>query len=81
MEAGKEHFELEFNGSMISVQELSLPGQVFFRITFENDSTPLIILRATNDQEQRFWTSMPEGRQALAERIGLLIEAFYRSKL
>jgi len=41
--------------------------------------TPVVVTRADNFQGGKFWTSIPEENQNLAEEIGPLIEAFYRS--
>ncbi len=35
---------------------------------------------ATNANNEKFWTSIPEGRQELAQQVGPLIENYYRSK-
>jgi len=55
-------------------------GQAFFRISSPGKEPPLTILRAVNFNGAKFWTSLPEGRQKLAEEIGILIEQFYRAK-
>jgi len=75
-----ETFDLEFGNSTIRVEEIKIPGQTFFRIKFSNQIPELKMLRATNAEQQKFWTSIPEGRQKLAEQIGPLIENHYRSK-
>jgi hypothetical protein len=74
-----EQFEMNFSDRMITVQQVQLPGQVFFKISFRPGEPPLVILRATGVDGQKFWTSMPEGQQELAEQVGWLIEQRYRS--
>lgn len=38
---------------------------------------PLVITRATGEDRARFWTSIPEGRQAEADQVGPLITRHY----
>ena len=73
-------FDLEFGVIQIRVEEIRIPGQTFFRVNFSNEIHQLTLLRATNAKGEKFWTSVPEGRQKLAEQIGPLIENYYRSK-
>ncbi len=75
-----ETFDLEFGSATIRVEQIQLPGQTFFRVNFSNEIPQLALLRATNSNGARFWTSIPEGRQQLAEQVGPLIEGYYRSK-
>jgi hypothetical protein len=74
-------FDLEYCLSTIRVEEIMIPGQTFFRVNFSNEIPELTLLRATNIKDEKFWTSIPEGRQKLAEEIGPLIEKYYRSKV
>lgn len=74
-------FDLEFGISTIRVEEIKIPGQTFFKVDFSNEIPTLTLLRATNINDEKFWTSIPEGRQNLAKEIGLLIENYYRSKV
>jgi len=76
-----ETFDLEFGNSTIRVEQIQIPGQTFFRVLFSNQIPELKLLRATNASQQKFWTSVPEGRQELAEQVGSLIENYYRSKI
>ncbi|MEP7143657.1 MAG: hypothetical protein ABI707_12335 [Ferruginibacter sp.] len=80
MESGNEKFEIEYGNSTLKIEQISLPGQVLFKVIFPDSTPPVVVLRATDYNQSRFWTSMPEGRQALAEKIGPLIEQYYRSK-
>lgn len=74
-------FDLEFGIATIRVEEIRIPGQTFFKVDFSNQIPTLTLLRATNIKDDKFWTSIPEGRQKLAEEIGPLIENYYRSKV
>lgn len=75
-----ETFDLEFGNATIRVEQIQLPGQIFFRVIFSTQVPELRILRATNAEQEKFWTSVPEGRQELAQQVGPLIEKYYRSK-
>lgn len=75
-----EIFSMEYENSTITVEQIQIPGQTFFRVIFSNGTPQLTLLRATDVNQAKFWTSVPEGRQQLAERIGPLIEHYYRSK-
>ena len=76
-----ETFDLEFGNTTIRVEQIQIPGQTFFRVIFSNQIPELRLLRATNATDEKFWTSVPEGRQQLAEQVGPLIENYYRSKI
>ena len=75
-----ETFDLEFGNSTIRVEEIKIPGQTFFKVDFSNQIPQLKLLRATDAGGKKFWTSIPEGRQKLAEQVGPVIENYYRSK-
>ena len=73
------NFELESNGVNMNVQKLSLPGYTAFRVSFSSARQPLVLARDTNENAERFWTSIPEGRQKEAEGVGKLIEEYYKT--
>lgn len=73
-----EKFTIIYKEAELQVEWLSINGVSIFRVPV-NIKSPLFITRATNDNGKRFWTSVPEGRQAEAEAIGPLIEAWYGS--
>ena len=75
-----EMFNLDFKDENLKMERFDLEGQAFFRINFSGKEPPLTILRAKHFNGNKFWTSMPEGRQRLAEEIGILIEQYYRSQ-
>ena len=79
MDNFNEVFSVDFNANKLNIEEVTVPGQTFFKIRFPNDKV-LIILRATNIDGAKFWTSVPEGNQKTAEQVGPLIEQYYRSK-
>lgn len=75
-----ELFQLTFNDVQLKVERFDVEGQVFFRVSFPSKEQPLTILRAEHFNGNKFWTSMPEGRQKLAEEIGILVEQYYHLK-
>lgn len=72
-------FEIIFNNKTIPVRELNISESPVFMVPMP-EGKPLIITTATNAKGKTFWTSIPEGRQALAEKIGQLIEAYFNKK-
>ena len=70
-------FEIIFNDKTVLVRELTISGRPMFMIRLQ-DGKPLVITTATSAEGQVFWTSVPEGKQALAQSIGKLIEAHFR---
>lgn len=70
-------FEIIFNDVTVPVRELNISGRPMFMIPVQ-DGKPLVITTATNAEGKAFWTSIPEGRQALAQSIGELIEAHFK---
>ena len=78
MENPGKPFILELNGVTMNVAELSIPGWVAFRVQFSSARKPIVIARALNANAERFWTSIPEGRQQEAEAIGKLIEEYFK---
>ena len=80
MVQNNETFDLQFGNSTIRVEQILLPGQTFFRVLFSNQIPELKLLRATDAGGEKFWTSIPEGRQELAKQVGPIIESYYLSK-
>lgn len=70
-------FEIIFNDKTVLVRELTISGRPMFMIQMQ-DGKPLVITTATSAEGKVFWTSVPEGKQALAQSIGKLIEAHFR---
>jgi hypothetical protein len=74
-----EKFEIIYNGSKLEVHTFTLDNRTMFRVVVKSGSPPLVLARAMHRDGHKFWTSIPEGKQNLAEKIGSLIEAYYRS--
>ena len=80
MVSENETFDLAFGNAVMRVEEIKVPGQTFFIVNFSNEIPQLRLLRSIDINGSKFWTSIPEGRQNLAEQVGPLIENYYRSK-
>jgi len=68
-------FEINYRDKPVNIEVVSLGGQTLYKATF-SDKPPLFITRAKNADAAYFWTSVPEGRQRLAEEIGKHIEEY-----
>lgn len=77
MGASDEVFEIIFNNRSVAVRELNISGRPMFLIPMQ-DGKPLVITTATSAGGKVFWTSVPEGKQELAQAIGMLIEAHFQ---
>lgn len=73
-------FDLELEGHTITVTEHELKGKRVFYIDFKGWKKPLVITVALTNREEKFWTSIPEGRQQEAEQIGKLIANHIRNR-
>lgn len=72
-------FEVDFEDGKIRVQRHSISSQVIYRVIFSDGRAPLVVTRALRDSLEKFWTSIPEGRQLEAEQVGPLIQKHYNS--
>jgi hypothetical protein len=73
-------FQVELDGSWIKVSEHELAGKRVFHAYFSDNRKPLAITVGLGLRDQKFWTSIPQGRQAEAEQIGKLIAEYIRAK-
>ena len=80
MNEGQSVFDLDYEGDKIKIQRHSVGNQVIYRVVFPDKRIPLILTRALKESADRFWTSIPEGRQTEAEIIGPLIQQYYNSQ-
>jgi hypothetical protein len=79
MAVQENNFELNYTDGTVRVQRHSIGAQVIFRVTFSNKRAPLVITRAAHSFADKFWTSIPEGRQKEAEEVGALISEYFKS--
>ena len=78
MDTSAAVFEIIFNDTTVPVRELNVAGNRPMFLVPMPDGKPLVLTTATSATGEVFWTSVPEGKQALAQRIGKLIEAHFR---
>ena len=69
-----EPFEIKYGDTSLFVKPVVMPIRVAFQISFSGTRKPLLVVRAVDFNGDRFWTSMPEGRQREADGIVVLIE-------
>ena len=74
-----QFFEVQYNDKTVKIEVISMPGERIFRAHF-SDQAPLILNRAKKFDSTYFWTSIPQGKQKLAEEIGALIEQHIKSQ-
>jgi hypothetical protein len=73
-------FEIAYKGSLLRVTEAAIKSRRVFNIQFTDGRKPLTITVGQTNEDVKFWTSIPEGRQEEAEEVGKLIAAYIRSK-
>ncbi len=69
-------FEIKYGNTTLYITPIDIPGRYGFLIKFSSTRKPLVVVRATAINQEKFWTSMPEGRQTEAEGVGKLIEQY-----
>lgn len=73
-------FELELEGNLVRISEHEIESKRVFHVDFKGLKSKLLITVGLGLRDQNFWTSIPQGRQKEAERIGQLIAAHIRAK-
>ncbi|MBB5440605.1 hypothetical protein HDC92_004308 [Pedobacter sp. AK017] len=73
-------FALELDGKDIRISEHELQGKRVFHVNFGDGANPLVITVGLSARKEKFWTSIPQGRGAEAEKIGKLIAEHIRAK-
>jgi hypothetical protein len=80
MKIGLETFKLELNGVTMQVQELDLPKYTAFRVVFSSSRSPIVVSLYKDEEGNRLWTSIPEGRKKEAAGLGKLIDEYFENK-
>lgn len=75
-----EPFEITYRENILKVIPVYLEKQLLYRIQFPDQTAPLFICSATNFDQEKFWTSVPEGRQQLAIETGHLIDNYLNAQ-
>ncbi|CAH0266102.1 MULTISPECIES: hypothetical protein [unclassified Pedobacter] len=73
-------FELSLNETILRISEHELAGKRVFHVNFGAGVKPLIITVGLSVRNEKFWTSIPEGRQKEAQQIGKMIAEHIRAK-
>jgi hypothetical protein len=73
-------FDLELEGHMIRVAEHELQGKRVFHVDFKDSRKALVLTVGLGLRDQKFWTSVPQGRQDEAQKIGKIIAEYIRAK-
>lgn len=72
-------FEIKYEGKAVRVSEHNIAEQRVFHVDLPLHGKALI-LTVTEGPKGRFWTSLPEGRQVEAEKVGPLIARYFKNK-
>ena len=72
-------FEVEYEGKAVRVSEHYIGERRVFHVDLPLRGKGLV-LAVTEGPQGRFWTSVPEGRQAEAEKVGPLIAWYFKNK-
>ncbi|TSJ44409.1 hypothetical protein FO440_09580 [Mucilaginibacter corticis] len=74
-------FTISDGDAVIQVSEHELKEMRLFHLVFPDKRKPLnITVAERRGTGEKFWTSVPEGRQDEAEQFGRLIAVYIRSK-
>lgn len=75
----KAVFEIDYEGKAVRVSEHYIGEQRVFHVDLPLRGKALI-LTVTEGPKGKFWTSVPQGRQAEAEKVGPLIAWYFKNK-
>lgn len=70
-------YTIDYDGYVLTVTELYLEKSRVFHVEFSNHLKPLNLVVVESTKRKRYWTSVPQGRQAEADEIGPLIGFYY----
>lgn len=69
-------FVIDYKDQPVEVAEFASSSRAVFRVSIPGEP-PLFVLRASRVNGNKFWTSIPEGRQKEAEAVGKQIERHF----
>jgi hypothetical protein len=72
-----DRIDIDYKGDAVKVQIIDVVGQRIYKVNFPS-AAPVFLTRAKNAEGKYFWTSVPEGKQQLAEEIGAIIEPYLK---
>lgn len=73
-------FTVVMDGMDLKISEHEISNSRIFYVLFPDNRKPLSITKALPDSKRMFWTSVPQGRQVEAEKVGLLIDQYFTKK-
>lgn len=79
MSEDSQAFMIEYEGRPVRVSEHNIGERRVFHVDLPLRGKALI-LTVSEGPQGRFWTSIPEGRQAEAEKVGPLIAWYFKIK-
>ena len=71
-------FDIELNGQIAHVTAHTIKSARVFHLVYPKSRAPLNITIAEKADGEKFWTSVPEGRQDEAELAGKVIATYIR---
>jgi hypothetical protein len=74
-----DQFTITYKGQSLNVQVVDINGQRIYKINFPS-APAMLLTRAKNADGVYFWTSVPQGKQKLAEELGSIIEPILKSQ-
>ena len=72
-------FEIEYDGKAVRVSEHYIGERRVFHVDLPLRGKPLV-LTVAEGPKGKFWTSVPQGRQEDAEKVGPLIAWYFKNK-
>lgn len=72
-------FDIELNGKTVQVSSHTIKTAKVFHVVYPDRKPALNITIAENSDGEKFWTSIPEGRQEEAEFAGKAIGDYIRA--
>ena len=77
-----EPFTIKYGETLLKIHPMEeLQGRIGFTVYFSSKRKPIRVIRATDANGVRFWTSLPQGRQTEAEGVGKILEEYARIKM
>ncbi|TFF39201.1 hypothetical protein [Mucilaginibacter psychrotolerans] len=73
-------YTIAYDGYVLTVREAYIKGRRIFNVQFSIRIKPINLTVVDNGKGFKFWTSIPEGRQAIADEIGPVIGRYYHDK-
>jgi len=73
-------FEIVVEDVTVQVAGHTIKRQEIFRLVFPDGRPALVLVQAIGADNYPFWTSVPEGRQEEAEKIGPIISAYLKKR-